>query len=357
MERSHPLQSSSAPALGEVGIVVIGRNEGERLRQCLSSVVGRSYPVVYVDSGSSDGSVELARTFGAEVVELDASAPFTAARARNAGFDHVLRHYSEVRFIQFVDGDCELFEGWLDRAQRELERCPEAAVVCGRLHERLKDRSVYSRLADMEWNIPAGEVASCGGLFLVHSSAFREAGGFNPALIAGEEGDLTHRLRLRGWRILRLADAMAWHDISMTQFHQWWLRSVRTGYTYAESVSLYGGIRHSELSKSLLSVVSWAFALPMTVIVLAWPTQGSSLLLLGSYGILFERARRHRHQRNDRPADARLYAAFCVLGKFPQAIGVLRYWWGRLTARRSGLIEYKMLPLSSRFPTKPLKST
>ena len=42
--------------MSQLGIVTIGRNEGERLRRCLSSVVGRGMPVVYVDSDSTDGS-------------------------------------------------------------------------------------------------------------------------------------------------------------------------------------------------------------------------------------------------------------------------------------------------------------
>ena len=53
--------------------VVIGRNEGDRLVRCLTSLKGQAAPVVYVDSGSTDGSVERARDMGAEVVSLDMS--------------------------------------------------------------------------------------------------------------------------------------------------------------------------------------------------------------------------------------------------------------------------------------------
>src|SRR4051812_38484166 len=107
--------------MNDLGIVIIGRNEGERLRGCLDSAVGRCGAVVYVDSGSTDGSVALARSKGAEVVELDMSRPFTAARARNEGFERLRAIDPEVRFVQFVDGDCELVDGWLERGRRELE--------------------------------------------------------------------------------------------------------------------------------------------------------------------------------------------------------------------------------------------
>ena len=68
--------------VSEIGVIAIGRNEGERLRRCLDSVVGKGFSVVYVDSNSTDGSVDFARSVGAEVVELDMSLPFSAARAQ-----------------------------------------------------------------------------------------------------------------------------------------------------------------------------------------------------------------------------------------------------------------------------------
>jgi len=77
--------TDSQARLPPAGIVVIGRNEGERLRACFDALPGDASCVVYVDSGSTDGSVELARARGIHVVELDMSVPFTAARSRNEG--------------------------------------------------------------------------------------------------------------------------------------------------------------------------------------------------------------------------------------------------------------------------------
>src|SRR5260370_37240942 len=111
--------------MADIGVVAIGRNEGERLRRCLESVAGQAKAVVYVDSGSSDGSVELARSVGVETVELDLSVPFTAARARNAGLARLLDVQPGIEFVQFVDGDCEVVGGWLGRARDELEARPE----------------------------------------------------------------------------------------------------------------------------------------------------------------------------------------------------------------------------------------
>ena len=101
-----------------VGVVVIGRNEGERLQRCLRSLVGDVQKIVYVDSGSTDDSVDFAESLGVRVVELDMSKPFTMARGRNTGLAELSRLHPEVEYIQFVDGDCEVAGGWIDARAR-----------------------------------------------------------------------------------------------------------------------------------------------------------------------------------------------------------------------------------------------
>lgn len=94
-----------------VGLVAIGRNEGERLQRCLLSVP-QGIPVVYVDSASTDGSVAFAKSTNANVVELDMTLPFTAARARNEGLERLQRDHTGISYVQFVDGDCEMEPDW-----------------------------------------------------------------------------------------------------------------------------------------------------------------------------------------------------------------------------------------------------
>jgi glycosyltransferase involved in cell wall biosynthesis len=145
-----------------IGVVAIGRNEGERLRACLESARRDCAQVVYVDSGSGDGSVELAKGMGAVVVELDLSRPFTAARARNEGFDRLMAMDSTIECVQFVDGDCEIVAGWIAAAAQEMARNGRVGVVCGRRRERFAEKSIYNRLCDLEWNTPVGEAMACG---------------------------------------------------------------------------------------------------------------------------------------------------------------------------------------------------
>ena len=196
--------------MNHIGVIAIGRNEGQRLEQCLASVFGKGMPVVYVDSQSSDGSPELARSKGASVVNLDMSVPFSAARARNAGFERLCAIAPDVRYIQMLDGDCQLMAGWIERAAGVLDAQKDVAVVCGRRRERFPEKSIYTRIADLEWNAPAGEVRSCGGDAMMRLDAFSQVGGFDATVVAGEEPELCQRLRLKGWKILRIDAGRDW---------------------------------------------------------------------------------------------------------------------------------------------------
>ena len=117
--------------------------------------------VVYVDSASTDNSVALAGSMNVEVVNLDMSIPFTAG-GRNAGFERLMELDPSVRFVQFLDGDCETAEGWLDLAMRTLEERPKAAVVFGFRRERFPEHSIYNRIADIDWNMPIGRLDESG---------------------------------------------------------------------------------------------------------------------------------------------------------------------------------------------------
>jgi GT2 family glycosyltransferase len=327
--------------LARVGVVAIGRNEGERLRRCLGSLDPPARPTVYVDSGSTDGSPDLARSLGAEVVDLDLSIPFTAARARNAGLERLLAVAPEVEYVQFVDGDCELDAGWLSTATAALDKDPSVAVVCGRRRERFPEATVYNRLCDLEWDTPVGEAQACGGDALLRVSVLKAVGGYRDDLIAGEEPELCVRLRAAGGRVLRLDAEMTLHDAAMTRFGQWWARNVRAGHAFAEVSRLHAkspfGIWRREARSNWL----WGFGLPIVAVAAIPVTWGLSAALLLGYPAQYWRIWRGRRRRGDDGRTARLYAGYCVLSKFPQAQGQMRYWRNRLLGRRNRLIEYK----------------
>jgi GT2 family glycosyltransferase len=326
---------------GGVGAVAIGRNEGERLRRCLESLAHSVHAAVYVDSGSSDGSAELARSFGFDVVELDMSIPFSAGRARNAGFEQLVARHPDVAFVQFVDGDCELVSGWLERARAALECDPQLAIVCGRRRERHPDVSIYNRLCDLEWDSPVGEATACGGDFLARASAFERVGGFDPTFIAGEEPEMCLRLREQGWRIERLDAEMTHHDAAMSSVGEWWRRVQRAGYAYAHTTWTHGRASGRQGVRPIRSIFIWSLLLPALALGAAAWTSGLSLSLLLAHPLQVVRVARSQRAAGRSPRDAWSFAAAVVAGKFAQATGVARFLADRARGRRATLIEYK----------------
>jgi len=320
-----------------LGVVVIGRNEGQRLVRCLRSFPMHPGACVYVDSGSTDGSVAAAESLGANVVELDMRQPFTAARARNAGFSR-LREIAHVELVQFLDGDCELTPGWLETAAEFLCATPGVVAVAGRRRERFPDSTVFNRLCDIEWNTPVGAAKAIGGDAMFRVDALQAAGGYRDDLIAGEEPELCVRLRAAGGRVWRLDADMTLHDAAITKWSQWWSRNVRSGHAFAEGAYLHGGSPERHFVAETKRALIWAVALPL-IAVLACSITAWGLLLLLAYPLQWLRVGA-RFARQGIPIPWR-YAGFLVAARFPEAQGVFKFWIGRLFGRRSAIIEYK----------------
>lgn len=319
-------------------VVIIGRNEGNRLLRCLQSLSIQDARLIYVDSGSTDNSQNMARSMGADVVTLDMTVPFTAARARNAGFERMKMLDPQSEYVMFVDGDCEVFSGWLKSSVKFLDTHPVVAAVCGRRRERYPEKSIYNLLCDVEWDTPLGETKACGGDVLMRVASFEFVNGFRPDLIAGEEPELCVRLRSAGWKIWRLDQDMTLHDAAMLRFSQWWKRTVRAGYAFAEGVHLHGSPPERHFVREARRALFWGLAIPMfalglifllgvwgLVLLLVYPLQILRLALLGN------RSMKENWWR----------AFYLVIGKFPESIGQLKYLYNRMAGKTARLIEYK----------------
>jgi GT2 family glycosyltransferase len=347
--------------MSDLGVVAIGRNEGGRLRGCLLSLVGRGIPFVYVDSGSSDGSVELARSMGVEVVELDMTRPFSAARARNAGYERLKEIHPGIAFVMFLDGDCEVADGWTDRARAELLACPDAAVVCGRRREKFPEHSVYNRLADLEWDTPVGEAIACGGDSVIRADAFEAVGGFDPTAAAGEEPELCQRLRKAGWTIWRVDAEMTRHDLAMTRFRQWWRRQYRSGYNGLDILTRFPG-EDRLFSPELKRARAWGIGWPLAVIaagVAAGPIGGpgggiaAAALMALTLPLQMARLAWKIRGRVDGPRTALAYGVLTMVGKWANLAGQVGYLLDRRRGRSARLIEYKRVGEGQGAPESP----
>lgn len=327
--------------MSKIGLVAIGRNEGERLRRCLHSVIGKVDYLVYVDSASTDGSVEFARSLGVDVLELDPSKPMASPRSRNEGFFYLVNTYPDIKYVQFIDGDCEIVEGWLEKAEAQLDARPDVAVVCGRRRELYPDASIYNRLCDIEWNTPIGEAKACGGDAMMRPDALQQVGGFNPTLIGGGEPELCVRLRQQDWKILRIDAEMTLHDAAITRFSQWWNRNRRVGHAYAEGSWLHGRTPERHWVRDSRSIWFWGLILPLFALGMAWFTQGLSLLLFLGYPLMTLRIYVRMRKQELSARDATIYALSCAIGKFPLVQGQILFHLNRLKGQHTKLVEYK----------------
>jgi GT2 family glycosyltransferase len=341
-----PASTAAADESGEdvvrtdpgVGVVVIGRNEGERLMRCLDAL-GRAGvdagSIVYVDSGSSDGSVERVRSRGVDAIAIEP--PFTAAKGRNAGVDHLLGKHAGWFAIQFVDGDCEYFPAWIDVASKALRADPSIAAVTGVQHERRPEATIYNLLCDVEWTGVVGEIDTFAGNVMVRVRALRDTEAatgrlYDPDLIAGEDPEFSIRVRkTTGLRIVRIDEPICLHDVDMTRLSQWWKRNVRAGHAYAQVSRMHGEAPLRFWKRETRSNWLWGAALPLAAAPLVPP----------AYVTLFWRIYRGARARGLEPHAARVYAFFTAAGKVPQALGQAKYWWNQLRGVKSRIIEYK----------------
>jgi glycosyltransferase involved in cell wall biosynthesis len=326
-----------AQALATVGAVVIGRNEGERLKRCLLSLAGAD-ELVYVDSGSNDGSPQWAEGQNAEVIELDMTSPFTAARARNCGLRKLLEIAPQIQYVQFVDGDCEVLHDWLRIAKDFLDAHADVAAVCGRRRERFPEQSVYNWLCDREWECPVGESRAFGGDVMIRADALKTVGGYREDMIAGEDPELGVRLRKAGWRIWRLGVDMTLHDAAMTHFAQWWKRILRSGYAFAHGAYLHGGLPERYCVWESRRAWLWGFWLPLGCLTVG--------LTIGGWAwatwLIYPAQILRQTLRNVGPLSQRATLAFYqILSRFPEAVGEMQFFSDRILGRRSKLIEYK----------------
>ena len=331
----------SAPA--RIGCVVIGRNEGERIAAALRSVRAAGLPCVYADSASSDDSVAIARTLADRVVDLDPARPLSAARGRNEGFAALTKQWPALDYVMFLDGDCILFADFPAAAAATMDQRSEVAIVVGTLVEKAHAHSIYTRLAALEWFSEAGDMrnfGNLGGIMLARAAHFRAVGGFDPHMIAGEDSEFGVRQALAGHIVTKIDCPMAEHDACVTNFSQWWKRSVRAGHALAQRYMKHGRSAVHDCRREFYRTLFWGLAVPLAAIVPAWWTHGLSLALLLGYPLSAAKVAMAGLRRGLNLPDALLDARFSLYHKAANMIGLATYFWRRSTGDIR-IIEYK----------------
>jgi glycosyltransferase involved in cell wall biosynthesis len=327
-----------------LSIVIIGRNEGERLIRCLESVrtvraKEGEVEIIYVDSDSTDGSPEVAASFGAKVVILHGGKR-TAARGRNAGWQQAVAPY-----VLFLDGDTILHPDFPQAACKILEANPGVAAVWGHRRELHPERSVFNRVLDLDWIYPPGALDYCGGDVLMRRSALAEVDGYDAELIAGEEPELCRRLRARGYRILHIDAPMTGHDLNMTKLSQYWWHAIRAGYAYAELSNRYRNSADPmwllESRRNVRRGVFWMAWLALIIVTVAFSPLWTPLLLALGATFVSRSAWKARYKAPSQRVLLLLFGVHSHFQQIPILFGQLKFLRDRLSGRPQTQIEYK----------------
>lgn len=322
-----------AEVLSRIAVVIIGVNSAAYVKACIESVRGADYPqqlldIIYVDGGSRDASAELARACsGVRVIELRDLHP-TPGRGRNAGW-----RAADADFIQFLDADTLLDPGWFLEALRHFTGA--AGAVCGRRRERFPDKNIFHKITDAEWRYEYGPCRYFGGDVLVRRQALEQTGGFDSSLIAGEDPELSYRMRHAGWQILRINAPMTLHDINMSSLRQYCRRAYRSGYAYAEIGLRLIGQEEKMWLRELARICGRACLPPaalMLGLLAGLPVPGA---LTAALVLAWPFARVQSYIKNFSLSFPRAlaYAAHASLVIYPQLFGCLRYLAAKLFAR------------------------
>lgn len=299
-----------------LSIVVIGRNEAERIGKCLESIQNEittfpSAELIFVDAGSTDDSVAIAARLGIKALEID---PANAASARNAGLARCTGKY-----VQFLDGDMILSPGWLQFALERLEVC-EFDAVAGKIVEETKNASIYSRVFGLDWNHKSGPVETLGGASLWRRQVIQRLGGFDEALDVGEDPDLSLRARALGHQLMQLDVTMVGHSLGLRTLGDWVCRGKSVGRSTALVFK-----RHSQARGARRRIFA-AFAAPfagifIVVAFILWQNTIVIALPLLVTVMMVRRYFRHRNLITTRYALAHFIHVHLI--KIPFMIGAL----------------------------------
>ncbi|MFC1830695.1 glycosyltransferase [Thermodesulfobacteriota bacterium] len=189
----------------ELAIVLLSKNQAWNISRLIESVLNvspeiASTEVVLVDSASTDATIEIACKYQISVIQLDKNQHLCPSAGRYTGYN-----FTSSELVLFLDGDNELYPGWLEKALHVLKNNHDVAAISGpRIPLPLKGKD-----ADKPplLNPPVEDMKTVwhpGGTALYRRSVLKQVGTFNPFLYSDEEPELAFRIRNAGYRIVML---------------------------------------------------------------------------------------------------------------------------------------------------------
>jgi GT2 family glycosyltransferase len=200
--------------MAKVSVVIKALNEEINIRRAIESslVALKNYDgeVIVADSVSTDQTIEIAKQFPIAIVQLERASDRCCGIGPQLGYE-----YSNGEYVYILDGDMELQAPFVDQAIAILDREPAVAGVGGYIHEMRTDNLEVQGRVQRFNRVRSKELldADClngGGLY--RRAAIEDVGYLSDRnLHAFEEYDLGARLRVKGWRLVRLEEKAVDH--------------------------------------------------------------------------------------------------------------------------------------------------
>jgi glycosyltransferase involved in cell wall biosynthesis len=195
-----------------LSVVLITKNQAWNIARLIESVLQEtaelpSTEIVLVDSASTDDTVEVARHYPINILRLHPTAQLTPAAGRYIGYKH-----STNDLVLFLDGDMQLYQGWLTQAIELLNNRPDIAVVTGQVIDLPKLSNSPNRPVNTHTgSTGVVEVPHCGGAGMYRRAVLERVGTFNPYLRSDEEPELCIRIRHANYHVVCIDYPIAYH--------------------------------------------------------------------------------------------------------------------------------------------------
>jgi len=269
-----------------VSIIIIGKNEESNLGNCFRSVLEMDYPadrfeVIYVDTGSTDRSLEIARKSNVRAVEEHAQFP-SPGLARNRGIQE-----AQYDIIHFIDGDMTIDSGYLRKAVSFLDT-DRIACVIGNVSERRSDRSFLARVLNYPWSIRRSgfvEAPGAGGTFL--KGVLQMINGYNPLILKGQETELGYRIRQKGYRIYKIEHTMGVHHYGINNLCDLAKRSYLMGISYGMILTMPREQSYADLFWRARNMLAQGIIFLVLVLILVITGKPLFLLFLPVVTVLY----------------------------------------------------------------------
>lgn len=255
-----------------ISFIVIGRNEGWKISKCLQSVFNaikqnklEKCEVIYVDSKSTDDSIDRAKKFE-DIKIFQITGTCNAAIARNIGAKE-----SKGNILFFIDGDIEINPEFIKISIDEFGKLVYSFISGQVININYNKNNQFISETIMYPAVKNSDkfFSTSGGIFLMDRSLWLEAGGMDNNFKRGQDHDLTLRLAKKGIPLMRKSAVICkHHTIAYTHEDRLWKTLFSGDIAYSNSFLFRKHFFNKNIYKKILKTNYSALALIITIFLL-----------------------------------------------------------------------------------------